>query len=76
MKMTAVKSTFEYQGRTFKSYWNGKKYSDGTMYITATSDTGSEAKIVASPAKGLSVGGSHSIEFARAAYKSIVGEDW
>ncbi len=67
---TEVKSSFEYQDRTWKSYWNGKDY-NGTKYVTATSPNGSQAKVTCSPSKGVSVGGAHSIEFARAALKSV-----
>jgi len=72
---TPVKSSFEYQGKTYKTFWNGKTYGDA-QYITTTAPSGGEAKVVASPSKGLSVGGSHSLDFARAAYKSITGKDW
>ncbi len=67
---TEVKSTFEYQDRIWKSYWNGKTY-NGTRYVTATSPTGSQAKITCSETKGISVGGAHSLDFARVALKSI-----
>ena len=73
--MNAVKSSFEYQGQTWNTYWNGKEYS-GTKYITASRPSGSEVKITASPSKGLSVGGSRSLDFGKAAYKSITGQDW
>lgn len=74
-QQTAVKSSFEYQGRTWKTYWNGKNYGD-TKYITVTGDTGSEAKVTASISKGISVNKAHALDFAREAYKSITGEDW
>jgi hypothetical protein len=70
-----MKSNFEYQGKTYKTFWNERDYS-GTKYITVTAPTGGESKVTASPSKGISVGGSHSIDFAKAAYKSITGQDW
>lgn len=72
---TPVRGSFEWQGRTFQTYWNGKDY-NGTKYITATAPTGSEARITASLTKGLSVNKAHSFEFAQAAYQSITGEEW
>ena len=73
--MNAVKSSFEFQGQTWNTFWNGKEYS-GTKYITVSRPGGSEVKVTASPSKGLSVGGARSLDFGKAAYKSITGEDW
>lgn len=73
--VTPVKNSFEWQGRTWQAYWNGKEY-NGTQYITATSPTGSQAKITASLSKGISVNGAHSIDFAKAGYQSIMGKEW
>jgi hypothetical protein len=73
--MNAVKSSFEYQGQQWNTYWNGKDYS-GTKYITVSRQGGSEVKVTASASKGISAGGSRSLDFAKAAYKSITGEDW
>ncbi len=71
--LTSVKSTFEWQGRTWKSYWNGKTYPNGASYITCTSPTGSEAKVTYNPnaAHPVSVNKSHSVEFGQEAVKSI-----
>lgn len=70
--LTEVKSTFEWQGRTWKAYWNGKTYGT-TKYITCTSPTGSEAKVTYNPSAPhpVSVNKSHSVEFGREAVKSI-----
>jgi hypothetical protein len=74
-QVQAVKGSFEYQGRTYTTFWNGKDYGD-TKYITVTSDANGESKVTASPSKGISVNKSHSVEFAKAAYQSITGEEW
>ncbi len=73
--MNAVKGTFEYQGQEWKSFWNGKTYGD-TKYITVSRPGGSEVKVSASTSKGISAGGSRSLDFAKAAYKSITSEEW
>lgn len=71
-QQTIVKGTFEWQGRVFKSYWNGKDY-NGTKYVTTTSPTGSEAKVSYNESRPHPVDANkcHSVEFGREALKSV-----
>lgn len=65
-----IRSYFEWQGRQWKAYTNGKVYGD-TRYVIATSDTGSQVKITYSLSKGISVGQGRSWEFGREAIRSL-----
>jgi hypothetical protein len=70
-QIQAIKGSFEWQGRTFTAWTNGKVYGGGTRYVTTNSPTGSQAKITYSLEKGISVGGAHGLDFARAALRGL-----
>ena len=69
---TPKKVTFEYQNRNWSAYWNGKEYAHETVYVTVTpSSNGSSVKINYSPEAGVSVGGTHSLDFGKTALRAL-----
>lgn len=70
-----IKNYFEWQGRRWRAETNGKVYGGNTRYVNVSTRDGSFTKrgafVRISFSSKISVGGGYSMEFARAALRSL-----